>query len=637
MRQPSSKVSHNFTLPAEVLRNPICVDSLHKIITFCFHSGTVPSDWNTGLIKPIPKGDGKDPRDPLSYRGITLISIPCKIYADILNIRLSNWIEENGFLVEEQNGFRRNRSCMEHIYTLYSVINKRKLSKLSTYACFVDAKKAFDTVNRQCLWYKLYALGLSGKMLNAIKSLYSDVKCAINVNGHITEFLDVDLGVKQGCRLSPTLFAMYVNDLAENINALGCGVDIDGEQLSLLLYADDVILIAPTENSLHRMLDTLNDWCHKWRLQINQDKTKVIHFRPSGKDRSNFEFKCGNKNLEITTSYKYLGMWFQEHLDMKFTVNELAKSASRALSALYTKFLNVGGMDYGVFSKLYESLVKPVLFYGAGIWGLSEQKKINTVQNKACRYFLGLGKNAANIASQGDMGWTSCNMKQKIESCRLYFKIQCTDDNRLVKKVFRWSSMHGKSWESRFKNFLSKNDLQDLLTKDCSIKKKVACAKEKLKITGVDCWKASLWNDRGQENGNKLRTYRLYKSDLLPEPYVKINMDRTHRRILAKFRSGSLPLNIETGRYAKPKVPLLERTCKLCSNNCIEDEMHFLMSCDFYSDLRRPLFEKAQTCNTDFHSLSLDDKFIFIMNFVNTQHILSSTLLQMFARRKSMQ
>ena len=120
---------------------------------------------------------------------------------------------------------------------------------------------------------------------------------------------------------------------------------------------------------------------------------------------------------------------------------------------------------------------------------------------------------------------------------------------------------------------MSKNDLHDLLTKDCTIKKKVACAKEKLKITDVDCWKASLWNDRGQENGNKLRTYRLYKSELLP--YVKINMDMTHRRILAKFRSGSLPLNIETGRYAKPKVPLLDRTCKLCSNNCIEDEMHF--------------------------------------------------------------
>ena len=77
---------------------------------------------------------------------------------------------------------------------------------------------------------------------------------------------------------------------------------------------------------------------------------------------------------------------------MKFTVNELAKSASRALYALYTKFSNVGGMNYGVFSKLYQSLVEQVLFNGTCIWGLSEQKKINTVQNKVCRYFLGLGK-----------------------------------------------------------------------------------------------------------------------------------------------------------------------------------------------------------------------------------------------------
>ena len=83
---------------------------------------------------------------------------------------------------------------------------------MSTYACFVDAKNAFATVNRHCLWYKLYSLGLSVKILTAVKSLYSDVKCALNVNGHITRFLDVDLGVKQGCRLSPTFCAIYVND-----------------------------------------------------------------------------------------------------------------------------------------------------------------------------------------------------------------------------------------------------------------------------------------------------------------------------------------------------------------------------------------------------------------------------------------
>ena len=463
LRAKLGKAAGLDNIPAEILRNPVCVELLYNIVRYCFNTGTVPNDWNTGLIKPIPKSDGKDPRDPLSYRGITLISIPCKIYADILNIRLSKWIEDNNHLVDEQNGFRHNRSCMEHIYSLYSVVNKRKLDRQFTYACFVDAKKAFDTVNRDCLWYKLLMMGIGGKMFHAVKSLYNNVKCAVNVNDVITPFLDVTLGVKQGCRLSPTHFAIYINDLAEEIKALNCGIEIGDEQLALLLYADDIGLLAPTEQSLQLMLNTLHEWCIKWRLLINQEKTKIIHFRPVSVQITQFDFKCGELALEKESTYKYLGLWFHEHLDMKFAVNELTKSASRALSALYTKFLNVGGMDYDVFCKLYESLVEPVLLYGAGLWGLSEQKRVNMVQNKACRYFLGLGKNASNLASRGDMGWSSCSHKQKIEACRLYFKIERTPENRLVNKIFKWSSMHGKSWERRFQSFMWSNNLQTYL------------------------------------------------------------------------------------------------------------------------------------------------------------------------------
>ena len=81
------------------------------------------------------------------------------MYADILNVRFSQWIDENNIVVDEQNGFRRNRSCLEHIYAVYTVINKWKQQKQSTFVCFVDAKKAFDTVHRDCLWSKLMSLG----------------------------------------------------------------------------------------------------------------------------------------------------------------------------------------------------------------------------------------------------------------------------------------------------------------------------------------------------------------------------------------------------------------------------------------------------------------------------------------------
>ena len=485
---------------------------------------------------------------------------------------------------------------------------------------------------------KLLTLGIKGKMFHAIESLYDNVRCAVKVNDFITPYLDVKLGVKQGCRLSPTLFALYINDLAEEIKTLNCGVELGNEQLALLLYADDVVLIAPTEESLQHMLDKLYEWCSKWRLTINKDKTKIIHFRPAAIQCTQYIFKYGDLALELTDAYKYLGLWVNKHLDLKFAINELAKSASRALSALYTKFLCVGGMDYNVFCKLYESLVEPVLFYGSGLWGLSEHKKINTIQNKACRYFLGLGKNASNIASRGDMGLSSCISKQRLEACRMYFKLENITEQRLVKKVFQWSSTHGMSWERRFRSFIDNIGLQHLLDRsDMSLKSKLKCVKEKLTVIDSNTWKSKLWNDVSQENGNKLRTYRLYKTDLIAENYVKLNMERSHRRILAKFRSGSLPLQVETGRYKKPKVPLENRICKFCSDNTVEDEMHFLLSCDFYSDLRRPLFDKARSCNTDFQNMLLQDKFIFIMNYVNMQFILASTLLQMFNRRKRLQ
>ena len=178
-------------IAAEVLQNSVCIDLLYRIINFCFENGSVPSEWNKGVIRPIPKSDANDPRDPLCYHGICLISIPCKVYADILNVRFSQWIDENNIVVDEQNGFRRDRSCLEHIYTLYTVINKRKQQKQSTFVCFVDAKKVFDTVHRDYLWYmyKLMSLGIKGKILKAVQSLYTEVQCVVKVTTSLPFFM----------------------------------------------------------------------------------------------------------------------------------------------------------------------------------------------------------------------------------------------------------------------------------------------------------------------------------------------------------------------------------------------------------------------------------------------------------------
>jgi hypothetical protein len=96
---------------------------------------------------------------------------------------------------------------------------------------------------------------------------------------------------------------------------------------------------------------------------------------------------------------------------MKKTVKELTKSASRALSALYVKSVNAGGFTFSVFKRLYESLVEPILFYGAGVWNTLDSKEIQVIHNQACRLFLGGGTYASDVALRGDLCWSSVNIR----------------------------------------------------------------------------------------------------------------------------------------------------------------------------------------------------------------------------------
>ena len=171
----------------------------------------------------------------------------------------------------------------------------------------MDMNKAFDTVYRDCMWYKLLKIGVHANLLFAIQSLYTDVSCAVNINGSLTDWFPVRQGVKQGCGLSPTLFAIYINDLVDYINHLNCGIHVGGTQISLFLYADDIVLLSESEEGLQSMLNVLHVWCSMWRLDVNEAKTKILHFRNKTKLRSSILFTCGNKTIEYSECYKYLG------------------------------------------------------------------------------------------------------------------------------------------------------------------------------------------------------------------------------------------------------------------------------------------------------------------------------------------
>jgi len=167
----------------------------------CFTNGIVPNLWCRSIIHPILKS-GKDYREPLSYRSISLMSTVAKMFSYILNKRIVRFLERNDILSEEQNGFRKLRSCIDYLYTICTILRNRKTMKLDTYVCFVDFSKAFDSVNHSFLWHKIMVAGISGNMLQTIKSMYSNLKSCIRLNGTLTNWFSTDLGVRQGYNLA---------------------------------------------------------------------------------------------------------------------------------------------------------------------------------------------------------------------------------------------------------------------------------------------------------------------------------------------------------------------------------------------------------------------------------------------------
>ena len=141
---------------------------------------------------------------------------------------------------------------------------------------------------------------------------------------------------------------MYLNDLATEIKLLNAGVELDDCTISLLLYADDIVLIAPDEVSLQMQLNVVYQWCRRWRMFVNEDATQIVHFRPAGSAVTDFRFIYGSHKLEIVNKYKYLGVFFDEHLSFSSNADALAASAGRALGLLRykLKFLKECGFQH---------------------------------------------------------------------------------------------------------------------------------------------------------------------------------------------------------------------------------------------------------------------------------------------------
>ncbi len=565
-------------IPNEILKNKNIHIVLKEFFQLCFDCSLIPDTWRQAMIRPIPKDHKKDKRIPLHYRGISLLSTISKLYTSLLNKRILDFEENSQNFADEQNGFRPDRNCADHIFSLTSIIRNRINIGKSTLCCFIDYQKAFDYIDRDLLFYKIQLYGINGKIYRAISALYTNTSACVMVNHLNTSWFNTKSGVRQGDSLSPTLFALYINDLIHEIDSLKKGITINGRHISALLYADDLVVLSENVEDLNFILDKINDWCSKWRILINKEKSKIVHFRPSRTERSKEEVKIGEHDLDIVAEYKYLGIILNEHLKYECTAEILAKSATRALGSVMNKFRSLKNMGFETYKKLYEKCVIPVLEYASEIWGYKQFESCEKVQMKALRYFYGVHRFAPKYALYGDSGWLPTIYNRKLNMVRFWNRMIKMEDTRLTKHIFNYDmQINRQNWSSEiFDIFKTYNLEQIFLNKEfCDLKMLNLKMSENFAIV----WKQNV------VLYPKLRTYLDFKQTWQQEPYLNVHLNRKERSLLSQLRFGILPIRIETGRFTGEKPE--ERICVYCNKTEIENEYHYLYYCEFYEDIRR--------------------------------------------------
>ena len=331
LKQNNNKAPGFDGLPAEIFKNSLDILSpiLLQIYNHIYSTGHYPKAWGEGIIAPIYKKG--DPNKAENYRGTTLINILGKIYSQILLNRLTKWSTTYEHLNKSQFGFQKNKSILDCIFILHSVINKVLSAGGKLYCCFIDYERCFDKIERNFLWTKLLTQNIHCKMVKALKAMYSCIRSCIRYKGKYSQFFYSFTGLKQGDPSSPLLYMMFVNDIMDNINTdIDDLFTYDELKVFLLLYADDQAVFAKSPRALQSLLNDIENYSNTWKLRINTNKTKVMIFERGRHTQE--EFYLYNTKLELVDSFKYLGINFYKNGSWHRSQKDVAKHASFALS-----------------------------------------------------------------------------------------------------------------------------------------------------------------------------------------------------------------------------------------------------------------------------------------------------------------
>ena len=259
--------------------------------------GRIPNAWKNAEVTILfKKGDSTNIEN---YRPISLLSVLYKLLTKIIVNRLTNKLEF--YQPIEQAGFRKGYSTIDHIQVVRTLIEKCTEYNVPLHLAFVDYQKAFDTLEIWAVLHAMDAARIDSRYSNLIKDIYEHATLHVKVEEDlITGRIPIKREVRQGDTISPKLFTLAMQNAFKNLTWKQNGINIDGQFLSHLRFADDIVLISNDADELGTMLRELKEASEAVGLRINLLKTKIM-------SPDNIQITLGNHTLEVVEEYVYLG------------------------------------------------------------------------------------------------------------------------------------------------------------------------------------------------------------------------------------------------------------------------------------------------------------------------------------------
>ena len=584
-----------------------------------------PVNLGTSVLVPILKSKG-DPHVHDNYRGIAVGPAIGKLFSMILNTRADEWAETNGYRAKGQFGFRKARSTVDAAFVLLHAIEQYKANHKPLFCAFIDFKKAYDSVDRDTLWQCLASLGMHGDFLRCLQGMYSDVRMCVRIGSNISGSFTARTGVKQGDPLSPLLFGLFI-DCLERFLSARCGTQVGarvaGQILRVLLYADDLVLMGETVEELQALLNHLAEFCQACKMSVNISKSEVVCFNGESARHAQPYWTYAGATLPVVDEFKYLGILFTNTRSgscVAGACNRQQKCAHQALHAMWRKCYSLRITNVRTLCYLFDTLVRSIASYGCEVWGPRVIARVDMhnlgkphemLQNMFLRQALGVRSSTPIAVMLSDMGREPMWMFWIRQGVKFWNRTIMLPDQDLIRSCVCESVLMATSavavtecWAHHFIACMQRLGVirshDDLILKNPSgswqlrplpVKQLEAALKRAADGSWVGAPQGSPRQiPDSRHEGFKLTTYSYwFKHTSVFDKRVAFSThlnDRASIMAVARFRMGSHNLNVESLRWSKVRVPRSQRVCRCCSSGIVEDEMHIMMECTMYDDLR---------------------------------------------------